>query len=57
MFLSCHVVRKRTIDGYVEEKNYNKYLSIADTSRNSEILCQKIDMKIRIKTKNMTKIT
>ena len=57
MFLSCHVVRKRTIDGYVEEKNYNKYLNIADTSRNSEISCQKIDMKIRIKTKNMTKIT
>ena len=26
------------IDGFVEEKNVNKYLNISDTSRNNEIL-------------------
>ena len=26
------------IDGYVEEKNGNKYLNINDTSRNNDIL-------------------
>ena len=26
------------IDGFVEEKNGNKYLNIADTNRNSELL-------------------
>ena len=54
------------IDGFIEEKNGDKYLNIASTDRNSEVLkcIQKFGMELRIvlkkqtivSWKNMTKI-
>ena len=38
------------IDGFIEEKNGDKYLNIADTDRNSEVLknMQKFGMELKI---------
>ena len=38
------------IDGFIEEKNSDKYLNIADTDRNSEVLkknTQKFGMELK----------